>query len=120
MAPILFKHLMSLLDAQLQYDSAPLELGSLHSSAWVFALLGAFYAVLGSLYILLDFAAVNSGTAANSKTAANTWLFRWAARSTDAAVGRATVPYAALALGVVALLHQVSSVMYAAGQVDFL
>ena len=39
---------------QLQYDSAPVHLGSLESSVWVFALLGAFYAVLGALYALTD------------------------------------------------------------------
>ena len=39
---------------QLQYDSAPVHLGSLESSVWVFVLLGAFYAVLGALYVLTD------------------------------------------------------------------
>lgn len=39
---------------QLQYDSAAVHLGSLESSVWVFALLGAFYAVLGALYVLTD------------------------------------------------------------------
>ena len=39
---------------QLQYDSAPVHIGSLESSVWVFGLLGSFYAVLGSLYVLSD------------------------------------------------------------------
>ena len=39
---------------QLQYDSAPVRIGSLESSVWVFGLLGSFYAVLGSLYVLSD------------------------------------------------------------------
>ncbi len=39
---------------QLHYDSAPVHLGSLESSVWVFALLGAFYAVLGALVVLTD------------------------------------------------------------------
>ena len=39
---------------QLHYDSAPVHIGSLDSSVWVFALLGAFYAVLGALFVFLD------------------------------------------------------------------
>ena len=39
---------------QLQYDSVPVQIGSLESSVWVFGLLGSFYAVLGSLYVLSD------------------------------------------------------------------
>ena len=39
---------------QLQYDSAPVHIGTLDSSVWVFALLGAFYAVLGALFVILD------------------------------------------------------------------
>ncbi len=46
---------------QLQYDSAPVHIGSLDSSVWVFGLLGAFYAVLGALYVILD-GLVQSGT----------------------------------------------------------
>ena len=43
-----------LVDMQLQYDSAPVHIGSLDSSVWVFALLGAFYAVLGALIVFSD------------------------------------------------------------------
>jgi hypothetical protein len=39
---------------QLTYDKAPVTLGSLHSSAWVFVLLGAFYATIGSCFPVLD------------------------------------------------------------------
>ena len=96
---------------QLTYDKAPLEVGSLHSSLWVPVLLGAFYSVLGPLFVLLDGLALRTPDGSNGLP----WVQRWAADSTVAAVERASVPYALLVLGVVALLHQISSMLYAAG-----
>ncbi|KAK9918242.1 hypothetical protein WJX75_002527 [Coccomyxa subellipsoidea] len=107
----------------LTYDKAPVTLGSLHSSAWVFVLLGAFYATIGSCFPVLDALALpqSSGGAAEGTEqeegpgkpvqAQQGWLVT----ATQRAVGRANAPRAVLALGVVAALHQLSSMLYAAG-----
>ena len=50
------------LPAQLTYDKAPLTLGNLHTSAWVFALLGAFYATIGACFPALDCLALRQGS----------------------------------------------------------
>lgn len=47
--------------AQLTYDSAAITLGSLHTSAWVFVLLGAFYATLGPCFVALDSLTLRQG-----------------------------------------------------------
>ncbi|CAL5226963.1 g9848 [Coccomyxa viridis] len=88
----------------LQYDSAPVHIGSLDSSVWVFGLLGAFYAVLGALYVILD-GLVQSGTILQGKNAG----------ATVEAVKRADLPFTLLSLGVVATLHELSSILYAQG-----
>ena len=46
----------------MQYDWARLELGSLHSSWSVVALLGAYYAVVGCAVVALDTAALGNRT----------------------------------------------------------
>ena len=91
-----------------------MQLGSLHTSLWVPVLLGAFYSVLGALFVLLDSLALRQGRQVARSDSA--WLQRWAAASTGPAIERASIPHTLLVLGVVAGLHQVSSVLYAGGE----
>ncbi|EIE24909.1 hypothetical protein COCSUDRAFT_62319 [Coccomyxa subellipsoidea C-169] len=114
----------------LTYDKAPLILGNLHTSAWVFALLGAFYATIGACFPALDALALRQGSGGaweagrtspegggddagqeEPDQAQDGWLIT----ATQRAVSRADAGHAALSLGVVAGLHQLSSVLYAAG-----
>ncbi|CAL8464223.1 g3758 [Coccomyxa elongata] len=108
---------------QLTYDSAPMTLGSLHTSAWVFGLLGAFYATLGPCFVALDSLTLRQGgsteTTDDQGEAQPVSLAgpmrRWSVTATQRAVSRADAPRAALSLGVVAALHQLSCVLYTAG-----
>ncbi len=154
---------------QLQYDSAPVHIGSLDSSAWVFGLLGAFYAVLGALYVILDGLVVKGAILQGELSwlreclaplhivlvahlkpdlqhqrqclgksywhgvasmmvvmtccAPNLACTKKAvlhsagknAGATERAIERAEAPFTLLSLGVVAALHELSSILYAQG-----
>ncbi|CAK0786152.1 hypothetical protein CVIRNUC_009365 [Coccomyxa viridis] len=79
-------------------------IGSLESSVWVFGLLGSFYAVLGSLYVLSD-SLIASGALGEGQNVA----------ATAKAADRADLPLTVLSLGIVAALHELSAILYAQG-----
>lgn len=106
----------------LTYDSAAVTLGSLHTSAWVFVLLGSFYATFGQCFVALDSLTLRQGSSAATTVNKDeaqpglAWpLSRWSVTATQHAVSRANAPRAALSLGVVAALHQLSCILYTAG-----
>ncbi|BDA49345.1 hypothetical protein COCOBI_13-4570 [Coccomyxa sp. Obi] len=106
----------------LTYDSAAITLGSLHTSAWVFVLLGAFYATLGPCFVALDSLTLRQGSStvttdaeAETQPGLARQVRRWSVIATQRAVSRADPPRAALSLGVVAALHQLSCILYTAG-----
>ena len=99
---------------QMTYDRAPVQLGSLHTSLWVPVLLGTLYGIVGTLYGVLDTLGLRHGE--RRAVLGSAWLQRWAADSTAPAVRRASAPHALLVLGAVALLHQISTVLYAGGE----
>ena len=61
-APVSLILQYALLTRATQYDWARLELGGLHSSWSVVALLGAYYAVVGCALVALDTAALGNRT----------------------------------------------------------
>lgn len=61
------------------YDSLPVSILGLHSSVWIPPLLGAFYAVLGSLHVFADSVALQSPSAVDTmrKLPGGTAIVRW-------------------------------------------
>ncbi|KAK9800291.1 hypothetical protein WJX73_004632 [Symbiochloris irregularis] len=102
------------------YDSLPVNVLGLHSSVWIPPLLGAFYAVLGSLHVFTDSVALQSPTAVNTmkKLPGGTALINWLQEPRNAEMTRQTLrerttwPAVALATGALAWLLEVSANLY--------
>ncbi|KAL3141420.1 hypothetical protein ABBQ32_004989 [Trebouxia sp. C0010 RCD-2024] len=81
----------------LTYDSAQFYIGGVQSSGWVALLLGTFYAVIGSLHI--------AGDHWQSQVSQQQSLY-----------SQQTLPYVLASIGTVALLLQISAILYDNGK----
>ena len=96
---------------------AAFDIGGLHSSLWVPPLLGAFYAIIGSMHTLGDSLATGSFKR-SSAPVAGLQSFLGTTENTTATAslqGRVSMPYVALTIGVSAALLYLSAVLYERG-----
>ena len=102
---------------QADMQVAAFDIGGLHSSLWVPPLLGAFYAIIGSMHTLGDSLATGSFKR-SSALAAGLQSFLGTAENAAATAslqGRVSMPYVALTIGVSAALLSLSAVLYERG-----
>ena len=96
---------------------AAFDVGGLHCSLWVPPLLGAFYAIIGSMHTLGDSVATGSFKRSSAPVAELQSFLGTAenASATASLQGRVSVPYVALSIGVSAALLYLSAVLYERG-----